>query len=204
MIPILYQDDDLIAVDKPAGLLSVPGRGPEKADSVQTRIAAQFAGAIAIHRLDMETSGLMLLARHKASERYYKTLFEQRQVRKVYQAVCYGILREESGEIDLPLIGDWPNRPRQKVCFERGKHALTRYRILAHTAHTTRVALYPYTGRSHQLRVHLATVGHPICGDRLYVFPEDHQYPRLLLHACKLSFTTRQGTPLTLRSNMPF
>lgn len=200
---IIYQDDDIVAVDKPAGLLSVPGRGADKYDSVQSRVAARCLGAVAIHRLDMSTSGLMLVAKHKAAERHYKRQFEQRLVAKTYFAVVRGRLLPHRGQIDLPLIGDWANRPKQKVCHEHGKPAHTAYQLIAYHGANSRVRLHPRTGRSHQLRVHLAALGHPIIGDELY---GEHQtpQPRLLLHAAALSVYTPNATRLHLASPTPF
>ncbi len=201
---IVFEDKNIIVVNKPAGLLSVPGRGIEKLDSVETRIKAQYAGAVAVHRLDMATSGIMLLAKHKAAERHYKSCFEQRKSEKVYQAICHGILADKKGEIDLPLRCDWDNRPRQMVCYTHGKHALTRYEVLEEMENRTRIALYPVTGRSHQLRVHLASIGHPIIGDKLYSYPEDKNLPRLLLHAQSLSLPTPENQWQTFEVATPF
>lgn len=203
-LPVVYQDEDVIAVDKPAGLLSVPGRGAEKRDSVEWRIKQEYCGAAAVHRLDMSTSGIMLIAKHKDAERYYKTAFEQRRVKKGYVAICHGLIAEDEGEMNAPLIGDWVNRPKQKVCYETGKAALTRFCVLSRQCDQTRVALFPHTGRSHQLRVHLADKGHPIVGDNLYGDAADCLLPRLLLHAEWLLFTRRDGVPIKLSTKIPF
>lgn len=203
-LTILYADHDLIVVDKPAGLLSVPGRGADKQDSVQTRIAATHPGAVAVHRLDMCTSGIILIAKHKDAERHYKRQFEQRRVHKTYHAIIHGCPDNEQGNIDLPLTRDWPNRPKQKICLHSGKPALTHYHILHSSQAHSRVHLTPHTGRSHQLRIHLAAIGHPIIGDTLYGYPDDQQQPRLLLHACALSITTPNATLLELHSPTPF
>ena len=204
MIDILYEDADLLAIEKPAGLLSVPGRTAEKKDSVQTRLRGEHPGLTAIHRLDMATSGLLLFARHKTAERHYKGCFERREVQKSYLAVCHGRVENEDGRIDLPLCGDWPNRPRQIVSHASGKAALTDYRVRARGRNTSRLALFPQTGRSHQLRVHLAAIGHPIVGDELYAYPDDRRLPRLLLHAVALEIRTPQGQLLRLESPAPF
>ncbi len=186
---ILYSDDHLIVANKPSGLLSVPGRGVDKQDCLSSRIQSGFPDALSVHRLDMETSGLIVMARGKAAHRALSISFERRQVEKRYVAVVAGSVRDESGEIDLPLICDWPNRPRQIVDHARGKPSLTRFRRLEVTAARTRLALYPETGRSHQLRVHLAAIGHPILGDALYADPDAFSAaPRLLLHADWLEF----------------
>ena len=185
---LIYADADLLVVNKPSGLLSVPGRGPDKQDCLIHRVQAGYPDALSVHRLDMSTSGLLLVARGASMHRELSRLFEQRKVSKRYIAVVAGRLHESAGEINLPLICDWPNRPRQKVDFEIGKPSQTRYRLLAYDAKTdsSRVELEPITGRSHQLRVHLAELGHPILGDELYGSQESA--PRLLLHATQLGF----------------
>lgn len=185
---VIYADDWLIVSDKPAGLLSVPGRGPERADCLVARVQREYPDALTVHRLDMSTSGLLLLARGPEVHRELSKYFRERVVDKEYVAVVAGLLANDSGEVDLPMIVDWPNRPRQKIDFEIGKPSLTRYRVLARdeAARTTRVALEPVTGRSHQLRVHMASLGHPILGDELY--GDESSAPRLLLHAAKLGF----------------
>jgi len=181
---LLHVDPWLVVADKPSGLLSVPGRGADKQDCLAARVQAVYPDALSVHRLDMETSGLIVMARGKAAHRALSMAFERRQVEKRYVAVVAGALSEEAGEIDLPLICDWPNRPRQMVDFARGKPSLTRFRRLGAETAGSRLALYPITGRSHQLRVHLAAIGHPILGDALYADPLARQAaPRLLLHA---------------------
>lgn len=201
----LYLDDDLLIVDKPAGLLAVPGRGPAKADCLAARVQAAFPGALVVHRLDMATSGLMLFARHPAAQRALSIAFAERRVHKRYVAVVAGRL-EGAGEIDLPLIVDWPNRPCSRVDFEHGKPSLTRWRALASDGDTTRVELEPVTGRSHQLRLHLRELGHPILGDDLYAPPAWRtRAPRLLLHAAELALTHPvSNAPLAQRSPPPF
>ena len=186
---IVHVDAALVVVDKPAGLLSVPGRGDEKQDCVASRVRALFADALTVHRLDMATSGLMLLARGTAVQRQMSTAFAQRQVRKRYLAVVAGEVTADEGEIDLPLQPDWPNRPLQQVDPAHGKPSLTRYRVLSRdtASSTSRLELEPVTGRTHQLRVHLLAIGHPILGDRLYA-PTDAgaRASRLLLHAATI------------------
>lgn len=188
----LYVDAALLIVDKPAGLLSVPGRGPDKADCVAARVRAQYPDALIVHRLDMDTSGLMLMARGPAAQRALSHAFASRAVHKRYIAWVAGRLappKPEWGTVELPLICDWPNRPRQKVDVAQGKPSVTRWRVLGYDAarDATRVELEPVTGRSHQLRVHLRELGHPILGDPLYA-PDAirMQAPRLLLHAASL------------------
>ncbi len=180
---------DLVVADKPAGMLSVPGRGAALADCVWTRAQARFPDALVVHRLDMATSGLIVLARGAAMQRLLGRRFETRQVGKEYVAVVAGWVAGERGEIDLPLAADWPNRPRQSVDHQRGRPAVTRWLVLARDpeGRVTRLRLDPLTGRTHQLRVHLAAIGHPILGDRLYAPPAAcAAAPRLLLHASGL------------------
>ncbi|HEY0210690.1 bifunctional tRNA pseudouridine(32) synthase/23S rRNA pseudouridine(746) synthase RluA [Acerihabitans sp.] len=188
---ILYQDAHIMAVNKPSGLLSVPGRLPEHNDSVMTRVLAQFPLAQSVHRLDMATSGVIVVALTKAAERELKRQFREREPRKSYIARVWGHPAQEEGLIDLPLICDWPLRPLQKVCFDTGKAAQTQYRVLSYDADlTARVLLMPITGRSHQLRVHMQAIGHPILGDGFYATPEAKAMAgRLLLHAQELAIT---------------
>jgi len=207
-IHYLHVDAALLVVDKPSGLLSVPGRGADKADCLVARVHAEYPDALIVHRLDMETSGLMVLARDADTHRALSMQFQQRQVSKRYVAVVHGRLAAASGTIDLPLITDWPNRPRQKVDFVLGKPSLTHYRLLAYDAaeDTSRVALEPETGRSHQLRVHLMSLGHPILGDALYASPPVQQKAqRLLLHAEFLAFRHPQtGAAMEFSLKAPF
>ena len=192
---LVHLDADLIVVNKPAGLLSVPGRGVDKQDCVVHRLQAHgHPEALTVHRLDMATSGLLLLARGTAAQRALSMAFEARQVGKRYVAVVQGLMEIERGwrQIDLPLLTDWPKRPRQMVDHARGKPSITRWRALSHdaTASTTRLELEPLTGRTHQLRVHLLAIGHPILGDALYG-PQPPAHARLHLHACHLSLPER-------------
>ena len=207
-LKIVHQDEALVVLDKPSGLLSVPGRGLAHADSLASRVQAEFPDARIVHRLDMATSGLIVLARGAAMERALSIAFQKRQVEKLYVAVVAGQIAEDSGEIDLPLITDWPNRPRQKVDFELGKPSLTGFEVLARDAarNTSRVALTPHTGRSHQLRVHLLAIGHPILGDDLYGDAASRTAaPRLLLHATRLALLhPLSGAQLTLESPPDF
>ncbi|WP_296251878.1 RluA family pseudouridine synthase [uncultured Stenotrophomonas sp.] len=197
-------DGALLVVDKPAGLLSVPGRLPENQDCVVSRLQQDYPDALTVHRLDQVTSGLMLYARGKAMQVALSKQFEQRQVSKRYEALVQGLVEAESGEIDLPLICDWPNRPKQMVSFELGKPSLTRWQVLARdtAAQTTRVELEPVTGRSHQLRLHLASIGHPIVGDVMYgALPAS----RVCLHARRLGFVhPLSGAALEFVSECPF
>ncbi|SJL83611.1 pseudouridine synthase [Vibrio palustris] len=187
-IEVVYEDENLLAVNKPAGLLSVPGRLPEHYDSMWSRIVERDREIQVIHRLDMATSGLMLLAKDKASESALKKQFQYRLTHKVYYARVWGHPPQQ-GEIDRPLICDWPNRPRQKVCEEHGKPSLTHYQVVQYEEHTSVVRLLPVTGRSHQLRVHMQVIGHPIVGDEFYAHAEAFAWSdRLQLHAAELSF----------------
>lgn len=189
-LSLVHVDAGLIVVDKPAGLLSVPGRGEGKEDCLTARVQAEYPDALTVHRLDMDTSGLLLLARGGDMHRQLSRLFQDRLVSKRYLAVVDGLLADELGEVGLPLICDWPNRPRQKVDFEIGKPSLTRFRVLSRdpSTQTTRVELEPVTGRSHQLRVHMMMLGHPILGDDLYGGEAYGKAGRLLLHAMDLAF----------------
>ena len=202
----LYQDDALLVVDKPAGLPSVPGRTPELHDCMASRVQAAVPDALVVHRLDMATSGLLLFARGKAMQRALSHAFAERTVDKRYIAVVAGRMAEDEGEITLPLIADWPRRPLQKVDPEHGKPSLTRFKVLTRDARTTRVELTPLTGRSHQLRVHLLAIGHPILGDALYAPPEVAvAAPRLLLHASGLVLRhPLNGSVLQVESPAPF
>ncbi len=207
-LSILYCDDVLLVVDKPSGLLSVPGRGAEKRDCLVSRLQVEYADALIVHRLDMETSGVMVLARSKAVHRQLSLLFQQREVQKRYIAVVDGRIPDASGLIDLPLICDWPNRPRQIVDHDQGKPSRTRFKVLWRNVEesTTRVELEPETGRSHQLRVHLQSLGYPILGDRLYANKrQQSKAPRLLLHALSLGFVhPLTAEPLRFVCDAPF
>ena len=196
-LQILHADSGLLVLNKPAGLLSVPGRGEDKQDCLSRRVQIQFPDALIVHRLDMATSGVMLMARSLDMQRALSRLFERREVDKRYVAVVHGEMQpadEENGWglIDLPIAVDWPRRPLRIIDAAHGKPSQTRWRSLAFDSATnsTRVELEPVTGRSHQLRVHLQALGHPILGDALYA-PEAvrTQAPRLLLHACALRLT---------------
>ena len=205
---VLFADASLVALNKPAGTLSVPGRGAHKQDCLATQAQAMFADAMVVHRLDMATSGVMLMARGVEAQRRLSRAFARREVHKRYVAVVCGRVEPGSGAVDLPLAADWPNRPKQRVDLECGKPSLTHYRVLGYDAvtHTTRLALEPVTGRSHQLRVHLLALGHPIVGDTLYT-PSDggRASVRLLLHACELSLAHPvSAQALRLSCDAPF
>lgn len=203
----VHEDGHCLLVEKPAGLLCVPGRGEDKQDCLAARVQALHADALVVHRLDMATSGLWLMARGVAMQRLLSKAFADREVDKHYVAVVAGAL-EGSGEIDLPLAADWPNRPRRVVDRVNGKPSLTRWRALGPgpALGTTRVELHPVTGRSHQLRVHLQALGHPILGDALYApAPVAGAAPRLLLHASELRLAhPATAEPVSWHSPAPF
>jgi len=206
-IEVVFADDALIVVDKPAGLLAVPGRGADKQDCVSARVQARWPDALVVHRLDMATSGLMLFGRGAAMQRRLSRAFASRQIQKHYIAVVDGCLSAPSGCIELPLAADWPNRPMQKVDFDRGKPARTDWQVLDADAamSSTRLSLQPHTGRTHQLRLHLSAIGHPILGDALYAPPAVRDRAgRMLLHACALALAhPASGERLELKSNAP-
>ena len=183
-VDLIYRDDYLLVANKPAGLLAVPGRGAEKQDCLSARLQQIFPDALVVHRLDMSTSGLMIFARGAEMQRCLSHLFSEREVEKRYVALVEGKLEAESGEVNLPITADWPNRPLRKIDAELGKPSLTRYRMLGFDAGNSRVELEPVTGRTHQLRVHMSAVGHPILGDALY--GDAASAPRLKLHAVML------------------
>lgn len=185
---IIHADDQLLVVDKPAGLLSVPGRGEDRADCLIARLRAVFPSVLLVHRLDLDTSGVMVFALTPLAQRDLSRQFEERVTKKVYVARLAGHLQPATGRVDLPLIVDWPNRPRQKVDHVEGRPAQTDWRVVRADDDETRVRLMPVTGRSHQLRVHMAQTGHPILGDTLYATGAAADHPRLMLHAESLRF----------------
>ncbi len=207
-VQILHQDAAIVVADKPSGLLAVPGRGPDKRDSLAWRVQQRWPEARVAHRLDMETSGLMVFGLGLAAQRALSMAFERRRVDKRYVAVVAGLLREDAGTVDAPLSCDWPNRPRQKVDPVHGKPSLTRWTVLARDtqAQTTRVLLEPVTGRSHQLRLHMLNIGHPILGDALYADAAARAAaPRLMLHAQWLRIPhPRNGELLEFNCAAPF
>lgn len=191
---IIHRDDALLLVDKPAGLLSVPGKAPEHADCLERRVKLAFPAALLVHRLDMDTSGVMVFALSRAAQRHLGLQFERRHMDKTYIAEVWGDITPNEGEVNLPLIVDWPNRPLQKVCHKTGKPALTRWQVIRRAGGCSRVRLMPKTGRSHQLRVHMREIGHPILGDRFYAEGAALvSADRLLLHAESLIFYHPDG-----------
>ena len=205
-LPVLHSDGDLLVISKPSGLLSVPGRGPALADCVASRAAALHPGALIVHRLDMDTSGVMVLARNRQAQGHLGRQFEQRQIGKTYVARVWGTITANAGNIDAPLICDWPNRPRQIIDPLHGKSAQTAWQVMDREANATRIHLMPKTGRSHQLRVHMLSIGHPILGDNLYAHPEAlTAADRLQLHAQSLSLThPSTGDEITFADVCPF
>lgn len=203
-IDVIYADEDLLVVDKPAGILSVPGR--ELPDSLQTRLLKHNPESLLVHRLDMATSGVMVFARNKSAQRHLGLQFERRHTRKTYLAQVAGQVTGRSGRINLPLIADWPNRPRQMVSWEHGKPSLTDWEVAEIEGNTTRLILHPVTGRSHQLRVHCWAMGHPILGDRIYAMDDVFlASPRLCLHASRLTLRhPNGGETVTFESPCPF
>ncbi len=202
-LAVVHMDGHMIVLDKPSGLLSVPGKGAALADCLEARVQARHPQALTVHRLDRDTSGLVVMAMTPEAQRHLGLQFERRKLAKSYVAVVAGVVGDNEGEIDLPLIADWPNRPLQKVCFEQGKRALTRWRVLERGPSSTRVLLEPHTGRSHQLRVHLKELGHPILGDPMY--GDASSAPRLMLHAHTLELHhPADGTRLKLEAPVPF
>ncbi|RDE70048.1 bifunctional tRNA pseudouridine(32) synthase/23S rRNA pseudouridine(746) synthase RluA [Aggregatibacter segnis] len=184
-LDLVYRDDYIAVVNKPSGLLSVPGNQPQYYDSAMSRVKEKYGFCEPAHRLDMATSGILLFALSKAADRELKRQFREREPKKYYQALVWGHVEQDHGAVELPLICDWENRPRQKICFERGKRAVTFYDVLQrYPNNTTRVKLTPITGRSHQLRLHMLALGHPILGDKFYAHPQAKALsPRLCLHA---------------------
>ncbi|WP_120993224.1 RluA family pseudouridine synthase [Stutzerimonas urumqiensis] len=206
-IQILHQDDALLVIDKPTLLLSVPGRAEDNRDCLVTRLQQNgYPEALIVHRLDWETSGVIVLARDPDSHRELSRQFHDRETEKAYTALCWGSPAQDSGRIELPLRYDPPTKPRHVVDHELGKHALTFWRVVERHAQHSRVELTPITGRSHQLRVHMLAIGHPLLGDRLYAHDQAlHAHERLCLHASMLTLThPRTGERLRFESPAPF
>ncbi|MYM55165.1 RluA family pseudouridine synthase [Thalassovita mangrovi] len=204
-LEILHEDHEIVVVNKPSGLLSVPGRGEHLADCLITRVQAVFPQALLVHRLDRDTSGVMIFALSPHAQRNLSMQFEKRSTRKTYVARVWGRLEPKTGTVDLPLIVDWPNRPRQMVDHENGKPAITDWRVLKYGDNETRVRLMPRTGRSHQLRVHMLALGHPILGDPLYAEGAAQDFPRLMLHSEELRIKhPESGKGMAFRAKVPF
>lgn len=204
-LELIHEDHELLVVNKPAGLLSVPGKGDHLKDCLISRLQAAFPEALLVHRLDMDTSGVIVFARTPAAQRHLGLQFEKRMMKKSYLALVWGQVGGKEGVIDLPLIVDWPNRPLQKVCHETGRAAVTEWKVLRHDEISTRMRLFPQTGRSHQLRVHLRELGHPILGDPFYATGPARDFPRLMLHAETLRLRHPDGgRGMTFRAKNPF
>lgn len=209
-VRIIRPDKHFLFINKPAGLLSIPGRHEENKDCVVTRLQQHPKSQTAsiVHRLDMATSGIMIVALSKMAHREISKQFELRQTDKHYIAVVDGLVEKDSGIIDLPMIADWPNRPKQKICYETGKKAITEWTVISRNevAQTTKIKLKPITGRSHQLRLHCYQLGHPILGCHLYCKNDsEKKAPRLLLHAESLSITHPiSGKTVSVTSACPF
>jgi len=204
-LEVLHADHEILIVDKPAGLLSVPGKGPELADCLISRVQAAYPEALLVHRLDRDTSGVMIFALTPHAQRHLGLQFEKRQTKKTYVARVWGQLTPKTGHVDLPLIVDWPNRPLQMVDHEHGKAAHTEWRVVRHEDQTTRLRLMPKTGRSHQLRVHMKALGHPILGDPFYATGEARNFPRLMLHSENLRLRHPDGgAGLSFTAKAPF
>jgi tRNA pseudouridine32 synthase/23S rRNA pseudouridine746 synthase len=203
---ILHQDDDLLFVDKPAGLLSVPGRGDTLSDCLIERLRVVFPDVLLVHRLDLDTSGVVVFALNAAAQGALGQQFEARKTRKHYVARVWGQVTENAGRVDLPLIVDWPNRPRQMVCPQTGKPAQTDWKLIRHEdGNTCRLRLTPITGRTHQLRMHMQAMGYPILGDTLYASGAALEFPRLMLHAQSLRLNhPRTGHGMTISTPVPF
>lgn len=202
---ILHMDDDILVANKASGLLSVPGRGEDRADCLINRLKGINPNVLLVHRLDLDTSGVIVFALTPQAQAHLGKQFEKRQTQKRYVALIEGHPAEDSGRVDLPLIVDWPNRPRQKVCHETGKAAQTDWKVIRREDGYARVVLKPITGRSHQLRVHMLAMGHPILGDPLYATGTAAEHPRLMLHAEELRLRHPMlGDTLTFRAPAPF
>ena len=204
-LDVIHEDHEVVVVNKPSGLLSVPGKGAHLADCLLSRVQDVFPTALLVHRLDRDTSGVMIFALTRHAQRHLGLQFEKRQVKKIYVARVWGRLEPKTGTVDLPLIVDWPNRPLQKVCHETGKPAQTDWRVQKYGEKETRVRLFPKTGRSHQLRVHMLALGHVILGDPLYAEGAAREYERLMLHSEELRLRHPDGGEgMKFRAKTPF
>lgn len=204
-LDVLHEDHEIVVVVKPEGLLSVPGKGAHLADCLLTRVQEAFPTALLVHRLDRDTSGVMVFGLTPHAQRHLSKQFEERKVKKSYVARVAGRMTGKTGTVELPLIVDWPNRPRQMVCLETGKEAVTGWRVLRVGEEESRVRLRPLTGRSHQLRVHMLSLGHPILGDPLYAEGKAQAHERMMLHAEELRLShPESGRGMSFRAKVPF
>ncbi|MBV1868717.1 MAG: RNA pseudouridine synthase [Marinosulfonomonas sp.] len=204
-LKILHHDHQVLLVDKPSGLLSVPGKGAHLSDCLIERVQRVFPEALLVHRLDRDTSGVMIFALAPSAQKHLGQQFEKRRTKKTYVAEVWGKVQPRTGTVDLPLIVDWENRPKQMVDHENGRAAQTDWRVVRYTENGTRVRLYPKTGRSHQLRVHMLEIGHPILGDPFYATGAARDAPRLMLHAENLRFLHPDGgAGVSISAKCPF
>ncbi|PYG30530.1 ribosomal large subunit pseudouridine synthase A [Pelagimonas varians] len=204
-IEVLYEDYEILAVNKPAGLLSVPGKSEDLSDCLLERVEIAFPTARLVHRLDRDTSGVMVFGLTAFAQRHLGQQFEKRTTKKTYVARVAGQMDDKEGEVDLPLTVDWPNRPRQMVCHETGKPSVTEWKVIRSSEVETRVRLFPQTGRTHQLRVHMLSLGHPILGDPLYAPETSEGFDRMMLHAEELRVShPESGKGIRLRAKAPF
>ena len=204
-LTVLHADDDIVVLDKPSGLLTVPGKDPALKDSLETRVREKWPSATVVHRLDKDTSGILLMALNKKALGFLGSQFEHRQTTKSYVARVFGDLPAEHGFVDLPLATDWENKPRQRVDHERGRASRTEWTVIEREPMATRIRLVPHTGRTHQLRVHMLALGHPVLGDVFYATGEAlAAADRLQLHNEHLGFTHPDGTPMRFDVPAPF
>ncbi len=207
-LDVIHQDERIIVLNKPAGLLSVPGIGPDKQDCLASRVRSEFPGARIVHRLDRDTSGVIIMGLDAEAHRELSREFHDREVHKIYVAIVHGVVERDEGEVNLPMRKDMDprNAPRQVIDHERGRPAVTKYRVLKREADRTRLELRPITGRTHQIRLHLQSIGHPILGDDLYAPPEVTALAdRLMLHAQSLWLVhPRTAQPMTFEAPCPF
>ena len=204
-LDVVHLDHELLVVNKPSGLLSVPGRGALLADCLITRIQSEYPTALLVHRLDRDTSGAMVFALSANAQRHLGLQFEKRQIKKTYVARVWGQIEADSGTVDLPIIVDWPNRPKQMICHDTGRAAVTDWQVINRDRGETRVKLSPKTGRSHQLRIHMLALGHPILGDPFYGTLESQEAIRLMLHSHRLRLRHPDGGEMMdFRAKLPF
>ena len=205
LLDVVHLDHEILVVNKPSGLLSVPGRGALLADCLITRIQSEYPTALLVHRLDRDTSGVMVFALSPNAQRHLGLQFEKRQTKKTYVARVWGQIKADTGTVDLPIIVDWPNRPKQMICHETGRAAVTDWQVINRNRGETRVKLSPKTGRSHQLRIHMLALGHPILGDPFYGTPESQEATRLMLHSHRLRLRHPDGGEMMdFRAKLPF
>jgi tRNA pseudouridine32 synthase/23S rRNA pseudouridine746 synthase len=204
-LDVVHLDHELLVVNKPSGLLSVPGRGALLADCLITRIQSEYPTALLVHRLDRDTSGAMVFALSANAQRHLGLQFEKRQIKKTYVARVWGQIEADTGTVDLPIIVDWPNRPKQMICHDTGRAAVTDWQVINRDRGETRVKLSPKTGRSHQLRIHMLALGHPILGDPFYGTLESQEAIRLMLHSHRLRLRHPDGGEMMdFRAKLPF